>query len=612
MDLEQRLRASLVAPDPGAAFTARVMARVARAPARRRTGLLLLGSVMAVAAAAAAVLTWRMSDPAPSMPVAAEQPDVPAPAPAPARSPAPAAEDVSVVVTQDRWPQTASEAQVFPVAPAHAAPTATPDRRSVRILPLQPAMRDLAEQAPIRALHAALIEELRKIPDLEVQVEREDPQQGGDSDADYVVRLASAADAPSGVVTVIGGSQGRAIAAAGVPRPLRTEVIVQPRVSAAQHFPLVVSAAGAMPAHCSGPEGILLAECRTPAELAEDLVMTLRLQMFPPDADFFQRVVEQLHGISLGECNACTAFSAGEQKVLQTLQQLASGGGSRLDADTVHAIARYAASQSPRMRANVWSTLRWARVSHPALVKPLTETLDQDADQQVRLIVLAHLEADYSADPAVRRALDATSRDDPDGSVRAAAQRALHGQTQWRQEIMSALPDTSLSYEARLAPLIASGLAVSPAQQEQRRLALREPQILLLLTDLIREHQKQSAHEQVTRSVLEQLVNVDDPAVFDLFTDLIRSGRLAGEITVHPNHNQIDMSGPVSAWTFRHSGDPRVLQLLSEVDPGLHRLVEGRGAPTDLGSTPSVEAAGIPSGLIERMRQVSQPQMPDR
>ena len=60
MDLEQRLRESLVAPDPGAVFTARVMARVGRGRGRRRTGVILIGTVLAVGAAAA-TLVWRMS-----------------------------------------------------------------------------------------------------------------------------------------------------------------------------------------------------------------------------------------------------------------------------------------------------------------------------------------------------------------------------------------------------------------------------------------------------------------------------------------------------------------------------------------------------------------------
>lgn len=59
MDLEQRLRASLVAPNPGAVFTARVMARVGRGAARRRSAVVLISALLALGAAAA-MLVWRV------------------------------------------------------------------------------------------------------------------------------------------------------------------------------------------------------------------------------------------------------------------------------------------------------------------------------------------------------------------------------------------------------------------------------------------------------------------------------------------------------------------------------------------------------------------------
>lgn len=59
MDLEQRLRASLVAPNPGAVFTARVMGRIGRGAAHRRGAFILISALLTLGAAAA-ILVWRM------------------------------------------------------------------------------------------------------------------------------------------------------------------------------------------------------------------------------------------------------------------------------------------------------------------------------------------------------------------------------------------------------------------------------------------------------------------------------------------------------------------------------------------------------------------------
>src|SRR5690606_5335075 len=184
----------------------------------------------------------------------------------------------------------------------------------------------------------------------------------------------------------------------------------------------------------------------------------------------------------------------------------------------------------------------------------------------------AHLEANYSADPVVRNTLEAVGREDPDDTVRVAASRVLYGEVQWRDEILTALRDDDLPYEARLAPLLAGGVAVSPQQQAHRRAVLREQQVLVPLTTLIRGHRLDSSQAQATSNVLGLLVSIDDPAVFDLFMQFVRDRQLARETVSRPNG--IDMSGPVSSWVFSHRDDPRVLQLLSEVDPQLRTMMD--------------------------------------
>jgi hypothetical protein len=342
----------------------------------------------------------------------------------------------------------------------------------------------------------------------------------------------------------------------------------------------------------------------TPEQLAAAQVETLRLQVFPPDPAFQRRVVEQLGETSQDQ--------AGISKALQVLQMLARDSGARLDDGTIQAIVRFAATQPAQMRRNIWGTLRFANVSSPALVAPLVETLRHDPDQQVRLVALAHLEASYASDPAARGALEAIGREDADPVVRVAARRALYGQAQWREEILATLIDTSLPYEARFAPLIANTPVVSPGQQELRRAALQEPQVLLPLVTLIREHMQDPDHARATNQVLGLLAGVDDPAVFDLFMQFIReTPALAQETTVTSRGGLrgINMSGPASDWIHRHRSDPRVLEILSDVDPQLRTMIEAGGAATSVSAAPvgpSVDLDQVPAALLERLRELSQ------
>ncbi len=596
MDIEQRLRASLVAPDPGPAFTERVLARLGRGAARRRTGFTLLGTVLALAAAAAA-LKWRAPDPqVPPQVVAAE-----------AATPEP----VVVVAAPMPLPEPPAASPMSPAAPDAAAPRAMASHVTVRVLPLPEELQPLAGGAAPGALRAALIDELRLVPGLVVQDQEDQPERAINSRADFVLRFAPVSDARVRTVTAIGTN--RNLAAAGDPQDTpRIEMIVQARDAAVHHFPLTAAVEGALPTGCNEADGSLREECQTPALIAADQVMLLRLQVFPPDTAYFQQVVEQLHHIDMGTCNACMNFTAGERRVMKLVERLAFDGGSRLDAGTIRALARYIAAQSARRRANLWSTLRWAGVSHPALAVPLVETLRNDPDQQVRLIALAHLEKEFGADPAVHRALDLIGREDPDALVSGTARRALHGEARWREEILAALLDTSQPYAARLAPLVANGLAVTPAQQAQRRAVLQEPQVLQPLIALIREHGMDGTQAPITRSVLEPLASIDDPAVFELFLQLVRDGRLAQETTVHEavvqgntiQPHRIDLSGPVSSWVIRHRDDPRLL-LLSGGDPQLRALL-GHGRPASTHPEP-VDLSVIPDALIERMQELAPP-----
>jgi hypothetical protein len=350
---------------------------------------------------------------------------------------------------------------------------------------------------------------------------------------------------------------------------LWVEMRVKPRQSAASRYTFPVGAdLATKPLHCSSPNGARLPECVTPAQLAATQVEMLRLQVFPPDAAYQQRVMARLSDISLD----------GTKVLLDLLPLLTGDGGSRLDTGTIHALFRYAAGQPEKTRAEVWRMLR--QVSHPALVAPLVESLRHDPDQQVRLAALVNLEANHATDPVVRNAFEGIDQGDPDAMVRAAVRWTLYGQTQWRNDVLAALQDTNLPYGARLAPLIVRTAAdFSPQQSGQmslvRRAVLQEQQVLQPLMALIRGHLRDSGHAQATGDVLRMLANVDDPAVFELFMQLMQETSLP-----------IQVSSAVANWAINRRNDPRVRESLPLVTPM------------------------IPSNLLKRMSEVTQQAAP--
>jgi hypothetical protein len=105
------------------------------------------------------------------------------------------------------------------------------------------------------------------------------------------------------------------------------------------------------------------------------------------------------------------------------------------------------------------------------------------------------------------------------------------------------------------------------------------------------------------------LVDIEDPAVFDLFLQSIRETQaLQNETTVRPGTAlRIDMSGPVTDWMFRHRRDPRVLESLSAVDPRLRSMVEQNGTvgmQVPAGPPPT-EPVELPSKLTDRLKELS-------
>jgi hypothetical protein len=614
MDLEQRLRASLVAPDPGAGFSARVMARL-RPGSRRRGGrLIVVGGVLAMAAAAG-MLAWQFS---PSPGPLAEH------ATPPVLS-EPASPEVQQPALTDSQPVPESPAAMPP-----GMPTASPSFSVLLLAPRQE-VQDAALHRRVETFQAALGDELRKVPGLLLRVSPHFSPEAGDN-ADFVVGLTSLATStsPTGGVrvqpteggnalTVMESATGNFIANAAsssgdvsasasygaaavngvvsmvvanrmsgldvdynvgeltagggaslvfsgdvgnisgvsgeggivsITDAIRgetgtaswVEIKVSPRASAASRYTLPVLAGD------------------SPAQLAAELAEKLRLQVFPVDAGYQQRVLARL-------------ANAGADALPDLLPLLVVDSGKRLEPATLQAFFRYVANQPAMMRARVWQTL--GRTDNPQLVAAMIDSLRQDTDQQVRLAALANLEAHHAANADVRTTLEALDRSEADPGVRAAVRWVLHGESQWRADVMAALQDPGLSYEARLAPLLVRGpsdLLQSWQWAQTRRNLLEQDQMLESVLALVSENLRNAGLASVTGQALRLLGNIEQAAVVDLFVSLLGDASLPMDVTT-----------AVSTWAVNHMQDPRVRAAM----PQLEQFV--------------------PSALIERMNELSGP-----
>ncbi|HWL61350.1 MAG TPA: HEAT repeat domain-containing protein [Steroidobacteraceae bacterium] len=614
MDLEERLRASLVAPDPGPEFTKRVMARLRRSSGRRNGRFMVVGGLLAMAAAAG-MLAWQYFAPGQAQGEVTALPAAAGPVDPDVQRPA------STVLRP--------EGQVASATEQAALPEQLPAQFSVLVLPLRQEVQDASLHRRVEAFQAALLEELRKVPGLTLRVSNQLVQGTGD-EADYVLSLTSLATgaARSGGVAVlptdggnpititgftagaaIGDERGAAASAAYGARAM-TGVVGLATTNRLAGFSVEygisdlaggggasfffagelgsltgISAGGGIidirDVMRDDPRSVSWTEMRvTPRQsaasryifplVAEDLpgqraaaiVDRLRLQIFPPDAGYQQRLLERLSNAG-----------GGGKELQDLLPLLATEGGKRLSPAALQALFRHVANQPASIRAKVWQTL--GQSDSPMLLAPLLESLRGDPDEQVRLAALTNLESRHAGNPAFRSALESMEPGEPDPFVRAALRWALYGEAQWRADVLAALHDTGLSYEARLAPLVARTSADHSAQQswqmsQLRRNLMQDEQVLRSTLELVGAHLRDWDQASLTTQALRLLGNIEHPAVTDLFQPLL------GDTTL-----PIEVRGAASTWATNHLDEPRV-----------------REAMPQLPQT-------VPSALLERMKEVS-------
>lgn len=408
MEFEQQLRAAFATRDPRPELRSRILARAsvlegAKGKGGRANRTILVGVILAVAAAAAMV-AWSLKDESASPPAVASI--TPA-----AGGPAPVSQEAQAVEQYRPLPKEAAKAgdsqEILPAA----APF------NVLMLPLQDDIPDPVARAAINAFQSALAEDLRTIPGLVLlsdlkQVEgmpsyfRITVQQLGKAlNGITYIDLKSGEESPGKRWPVEYGGLWNGPAMSGLP---------------------IDPAAACAPA----AEG-QISPCTT--GLASYVSGVLRKRLFPPDPARLLQLQNQALNASLESRKRLEAFTE--------LAETRSGGAWREAAMVRVALNMISTTADPGLKAQVWKLMKGIR--NPDLVAPLTATMRNELDQEVRLQAVTRLQEDFASDPAARQVLEIVARDDSRPLVRAIAQRALDGGAGWSKYVLTSLKDAS-------------------------------------------------------------------------------------------------------------------------------------------------------------------------
>lgn len=498
MEFEQQLRAAFAPRDPRPELRSRILARAsvlegAKGKRGRANRTLLVGVILAFAAAAAMV-AWSLKDESASPPAVASI--TPA-----ARGPAPVSQEVQAVEQYRPLPKEAAKASDS----QEVLPAATPF--NVLMLPLQDDIPDPVARAAINAFQSALAEHLRTIPGL---VLLSDPKQVEGLPSYFRITVQQLGKTQNGF-TYIDLESG--------------EEFPDKRWPAAwglwngqgmQGLPID-------PASTCAPaaEG-QMSPC--PKAMASYVSSVLRKRLFPPDPARLLQLRNQALNASLES-----------RKRLEALTELAEikGGGAWREAAMVRvALNLISTTADPGLKAQVWKLMKGIR--NPDLVAPLTATMRNELDQEVRLQAVTRLQEDFASDPAARQVLEIVARDDSRPLVRAIAQRALDGGAGWSKYVLTSLKDASKTDMERIEVFtyfvskpcsMASpgGCFASSGQLSESRQSV-DDEAMQALADLAGRSRE---FRQTLLNVVNELRAIDRPAMTSLLLALLEGATTA-------------------------------------------------------------------------------------
>lgn len=484
------------------ALYASQVAGVAGASAGRRSRFIVIGTLVAVAAAASMLAVQLTGSARPGEAIVDTAQEEAAAEPV-------ASQEIPAEVHVEEIAQPATKSEQ-----ASVVTSTNPAQLKIVLMPTRYDSTDKAANPAIDAFQSSLLQALRNIPDVIVEV---------------AGNAASAEDRPANRVTVVsprfttlssgdrvyhsGGGEYTWSESGSIrnPRGLRfVEVVLQPAI---QNKPYsnsglyqYIDSNGIPTGGTCGGQGAAIDVRSTslangarpgdstaawscppsPEVLAARLIAALRPQAAPSASDTVQ-FISRLADASAPVRDREAAFLE--------LRERARRDALVLDASAIEAITAYIGSLPAEQRASSLLLLRLVR--QPGLVVPLLASLQQDGDEKVRLQALSVLAREYTSDSRVRTALETVARQDASRLVRMVAQRTLSGDAQWEPYVVATLMDKSLSTPERLAPAqYEAGLANFPEGFEKMQSYLGSAEVTRQLLDIIQELRDQARQSE--------------------------------------------------------------------------------------------------------------------
>jgi len=480
MDLEQQLRAALAPCRPATSLRPAVLARISTAPAARvarraPNRIILVGTMLAVAAVLTLLVSRGMYKPKSMMPAASVVPMTPAPAPA---APVVEAPPVSAPVAPAATTAEAEPKQVETVIKPFTVRVTTPQNLS----------KDPATAAAFKTFHEALFDALRGLPGLSLI--DAGPAAGQTGNSSYY-------DISINEFTVL---------------PAENHMRIEMRGSTAVQPIYPVSMHGGLAPTCAGSP-----ECGGPAGSAAAAVMILAGNFFPAPLSRLKEYKSRFLNTSLSLEERSRALSSLGSLLADGIRdpQYSQSGAKRATQDPAVVrgamdLAATAADQA--MRARVWSAMRGVRDVN--LVQPLIAALDRDPDSKVRVAALSTLAADFPDDPGVRAALETAARDSSP-EIRVLAQRGLVGEAAWNRQVVASLKDASLPAAERTEALLYTMRYVTP--KPALGAFLSDDAAIRAFAELYPKAVTSSqADANLRQTLLNSLGSIDHPAITDL------------------------------------------------------------------------------------------------
>ncbi len=284
-----------------------------------------------------------------------------------------------------------------------------------------------------QSLHAALVGELRKVPNLEVV--QEVPAQLVAPARHYRLKILSLQmygvdgrpQRKENQYTLALNVEEVKSSGSTIPRPLPFAFAVDPLAT------------------CTNPDDPSTRPCDV-STTAAFLVRELRKQIFPADLSVIQPMQARFRDFSLPPDERFQAFVE-----LFKLQAKADGKDLLGDPQVVRAAVELSQLTDATHRAQLWRALRG--IGDPELVDPLLTSLQQDSGE-ARIAAAETLAVDFSGNPRVLAALESTAISDPDALVRALARRGVSGEGAWQAYVESSLKDSTLPASRRIEALL--------------------------------------------------------------------------------------------------------------------------------------------------------------